>query len=160
MLFNKRKVLLINKKFQLSVIAICTVWAVITTLIFYIGMLLMFKQFAQEGALMGLPPEHIFFEFINDQVNMLHVFFAALTVFVILVFFVGGMFLSNKIAGPIYRMTKHMEEIMETGQWRRLKFRDGDYFIEVADMFNKFIESDAGKVGAPPPPPKTGTDSK
>lgn len=44
--------------------------------------------------------------------------------------------LSNRFAGPIFRLRREMQRLAVGESARRLSFRDGDYWIEMADEFN------------------------
>ena len=50
-----------------------------------------------------------------------------------------GFTISHRAFGPIYRLVKHMENFRETGSTEELKFREGDYFRDVADSYNKML---------------------
>ncbi|MCC7087328.1 MAG: hypothetical protein IT427_20190 [Pirellulales bacterium] len=44
--------------------------------------------------------------------------------------------LSNRFAGPLYRLRREMRKLAEGEPVRTLKFRDGDFWAEFADEFN------------------------
>lgn len=44
--------------------------------------------------------------------------------------------LTNRFAGPIFRMRREMQRLAVGESERRLSFREGDYWIEMADEFN------------------------
>ena len=46
---------------------------------------------------------------------------------------------SNKIAGPIYRLTKEISEIADSGELRLLTIRKRDFFSEIPTAFNRLI---------------------
>jgi hypothetical protein len=52
--------------------------------------------------------------------------------------------LSNRFAGPMLRFRRKLRELAEGEEIQPLKFRDGDYWSEMADDFNKV----AAKLGA------------
>ena len=58
------------------------------------------------------------------------------------------LFLSHKIAGPLYKLTMFLQDIRHTGEIRNLKFRDGDNFIELADEVNKTMDFISSKAEA------------
>jgi signal transduction histidine kinase len=58
--------------------------------------------------------------------------------FTILVFIIG-IFFTHRIAGPIYKMKKHLRLIRDGHTTDDLYFRKGDHFQELADEFNKTI---------------------
>ena len=43
---------------------------------------------------------------------------------------------SNRFVGPITRLRKHLRELGENGQTTDIKFRDNDFWQEIADEFN------------------------
>lgn len=51
-----------------------------------------------------------------------------------------SLFLSHRIAGPLYRFEKSIEEIMKGNLAFRIKLRKKDEAKEVADMINRMIE--------------------
>ena len=58
----------------------------------------------------------------------------------IIVFFVTGLVLvvlSHKMAGPIFRLEKHLEEINETGEVKLIRFRKNDYLQNLELQINK-----------------------
>jgi hypothetical protein len=64
---------------------------------------------------------------------LLHAGFTCLT-------FLTCIFFSHKIAGPIYKLKKHLGEIRTNGISGHLFFRKGDYFTEVAEEVNLTID--------------------
>lgn len=59
----------------------------------------------------------------------------------IMIFSYGvGMVVSNRIAGPIFSMNRHMKTIAETGQLKKLNFRKGDMLQETAEVFNQMVD--------------------
>ncbi len=54
--------------------------------------------------------------------------------------FIIAIFLSHKVAGPMYKLKLFMRNIRETGEIKTLAFRKHDYFKEVADEFNQTID--------------------
>lgn len=54
--------------------------------------------------------------------------------------FVICIFLSHKIAGPIYKLQSYLRNIREGGEITNLFFRDGDNFPEVAEEVNSVME--------------------
>ena len=49
-------------------------------------------------------------------------------------------FYSHRIAGPLYKLQKHLRSIREGFNPGKLFFRNGDYFQDVADDLNDTIE--------------------
>ncbi len=49
-------------------------------------------------------------------------------------------FLSNRIAGPLFRLRKEMKRVAEGGSPRALTFRKSDLFQAIAIQYNVLIE--------------------
>ena len=48
--------------------------------------------------------------------------------------------LSNRFAGPMYRLRIALKSLNETGTAAPIKFRTGDFWLEAADDFNQTLE--------------------
>lgn len=59
-----------------------------------------------------------------------------------------AVYFSHRLAGPVYRITKSMRELGETGRANDLRLRRGDYLTEVADEFNKLARNVAERLDA------------
>ena len=69
---------------------------------------------------------------------------AALTLWEIaflVIIFIICIFISHKIAGPMYKLKKHLTAIKEGEDCGKIFFRDGDYFADIADDVNDAIAS-------------------
>ncbi len=53
-----------------------------------------------------------------------------------LLVFTSCIFFSHKIAGPLYKLKKYLQEYREGKAHDRLYFRKGDYFLELAEEVN------------------------
>jgi hypothetical protein len=43
---------------------------------------------------------------------------------------------TNRFAGPIFRLKRHLQELAEGKSVAPLSFREGDYWMEIAESFN------------------------
>jgi len=64
---------------------------------------------------------------------LLHMGFTCLTFFICV-------FFSHKIAGPLYKLQKHLKLIREDARPGNLLFRQGDYFQELAEDVNETFD--------------------
>ena len=64
---------------------------------------------------------------------LLHLGFTCLSFFICV-------FFSHKIAGPLYKLQKHLKLIREDARPGNLFFRQGDYFQELADDVNETFD--------------------
>lgn len=54
--------------------------------------------------------------------------------------FIGCIFFSHKIAGPMYKLQKFLANIRDEQTRDKLYFRNGDYFHEIADDLNETFD--------------------
>lgn len=138
----KRKQIFISAKFQLRYVGIILLLMFITALVcsyvvYYNGMILLAEKLANvypQGRLMA----------IINTVNL-----RILLSIVILMPFVGylGIFLSHKIAGPIYRIERFLGDMAKGNFSTRLTLRKGDELISIADQINVLIDSLKNTIG-------------
>jgi hypothetical protein len=139
---RKTRSILINPKFQWTLIGYA---AFVATLIFisvYGLFTYGFNEFVQIGHQAGLPDGHVYFEFIKMQeATFLRVILAiAIVVGGILIF--GGLAVSHKIAGPMFRLKQELQKMAqaENPVLHKVNFREGDFFPEVPRAFNDLVE--------------------
>lgn len=54
-----------------------------------------------------------------------------------LVLSIYGLFISHRVAGPIYHLEKDLEALAKGEPFKELKFRKGDYFHSLAEKHNR-----------------------
>ena len=136
----KRKIILINPKFQLKVIAFFVSLSALSIGSFYGACIWFFYQFHQMGKDLGLPADHIFYRFLSVQQAHLNYIFIGVSLVVLSILIVGGAILSHRIAGPIYRLCQHFKGISEEKEIRPLSFREGDFFQEITEAVNPVLK--------------------
>ena len=47
---------------------------------------------------------------------------------------------SNRFAGPMHRLRREFAKLADTGQAEQLDFREGDFWKELADQFNRIAD--------------------
>ena len=134
-----RKVILINKPFQYSILGWFSMLSVVLISIFYSTIWYFFYNLKKEAVSVGLPPDHIFFTFINQQQSILDNVFIVSSIVALFIILMGGLILSHKVAGPLYRLTKHLQA-HDRNNVTPVKFRKGDYFPEIQEAFNDFLK--------------------
>ena len=137
----QRKVILINPKFQLKISGYFAILSIINIGIFYGCIRYFFSLFTKMGAEVGLPKNHVYFMFVEDQVMAMNIVFGVTSLITISFLMFSGVYISHKVAGPLYRLNKCMRE-MANGEMEvsEINFRNGDFFQELADGFNLFIK--------------------
>ena len=109
--------------------------------IFYAANAYVFWRMGQIGKGIGLQEGHIFYIMLAEQrlgADLLFAFLAVLSLVIVITF---GIELSHRIAGPIHRLKKEFFELSRGREVRELKFRDKDFFPELADAYNDFARS-------------------
>ncbi|MBC7396293.1 MAG: hypothetical protein H7333_02525 [Bdellovibrionales bacterium] len=138
---RKKRSLLINPKFQWTLIGFAAAMAALVLIAVYALLIFAFHQFVQIGVQAGLPPEHIYFQFIHMQESTFSRIMLTLALIVGIILVSGGLVISHKIAGPIYRMQKEFNGMAagDPVDLTPVHFRKGDYFPELADSFNALV---------------------
>ena len=134
----RRKVLLINPRFQLSIIGWFSFLSILLIVCFYISNWFFFYNFYQKAQAAGLPPEHVLFQFLDQQKIFMNKIFAISSAIALITLFFGGAWISHRIAGPLDRLTKHLNKSSQDDV-KPVDFRSGDYFMEVKDAFNAYL---------------------
>ena len=138
---NNRKVYLINPRFQLRITTYFILLALINILVFYGCVYYFFDIFSSKGIEIGLPENHVFFMFIEDQVSQMTSIFIVMSILTIFILLIAGIFISHRIAGPMYRLNMDLRGMAEKKELKMLKFRKKDFFQEIPEAFNLVVDS-------------------
>jgi hypothetical protein len=134
---NKRKKFLINPPFQISIIRQMLILTCVVIAIFYGANIYHFWSLRRQGLSLGLPPEHVFFRFLAEQQYTMDLLFLFTSVLAFLTIVGFGLFLSHRIAGPLYRLKQYLHEShLDPNNTEALCFRENDYFPDVAEAVN------------------------
>lgn len=136
---NRRRKLLINPEFQVQFmknllflnLAICGV--------FYMAHAYFFWQARDLGKGINLDVNHVFFRFLDEQQRAMNIISLTTMSIISALILAFGLVYSHKIAGPVYRLRKYLRERAEGIETGQLRFREGDYFPEMADSVNDYI---------------------
>ena len=140
---RKKSSLLINPKFQLTLIAYAAFGTILVLVSVYGLISFGFHEFARIGNEAGLPPDHIYFDFIQMQEKTFNRVILGISVMVGMILTLGGLVISHKIAGPIYRMQVEFKKMREKSppELSEIHFRKGDFFPELAESFNSVVRA-------------------
>jgi signal transduction histidine kinase len=74
--------------------------------------------------------------------NNLPKVFALVTILIMFsTFIVFGLIISNRLAGPFFRMRRHMDSVTEGRvQAGEFHFRQQDFFVEVGESYNRLLQ--------------------
>jgi hypothetical protein len=137
---NRRKTLLLNPKFQLTLMGFFFGLALFTLMLFYVALYYFFTKFHAMGVEVQLPNNHIFFQFIQKQKTEMNLIFGVVALVQLLGIVLGGLILSHKIAGPIHHLCTYLDGLLKGGKGSQLHFRDGDFFKEVPEKLNSVLK--------------------
>ncbi len=126
---EKRRIRVIDNVFQYRTIAVLLIVVVCGVAVFTAGALLVFAVLGGPGPalsgdrLLSLFPPIL----LNDIVIMI-------------LLIVAGIFLTHRIAGPVFRVTSDIDRVLAGEKGVRVHFRRGDAFPELAEKVNELIE--------------------
>lgn len=137
----KRNIFLINPDFQLRISSYFVVLSVVNIGVFYLSIKYFFDIFTKVGKEIGLPENHVYFVFVKDQIFAMNMVFLVTSILTIILLLFAGVLISHKVAGPMYRLNNHLNDIADgKKELSEIKFREGDFFPEIADSFNRAIK--------------------
>ena len=128
----KRSIFLINPRFQIrfSLVICSLVW--ISSLIYPFTIIELFSSFTR------MNPQAA--EALKGARTELLIFLGAYQLLYIGIVFVLCIFLTHKIAGPMYKLTNYLRNIAQGTAPSIITFRDGDNFPEVAEEVNNAFD--------------------
>lgn len=138
---DKRTKFIINPEFQWRFIIYMTGIALIILAISYLSNQFFFNEFEKLADQMHFPPEHPYREFLNIQKTKLHSIFATAAAITIFFMVIASAYYSHRIAGPIYRIIKSLNEISATRVVKDIVIREDDFFQELPDAINRAFQS-------------------
>ncbi len=141
--FDLRKKLLIDPEFQKNFLAYTVGSSLVVVAIFFTAIRLFFWRLESKGIAIGLPKDHIFFQFVREQRWTMDVIFLLTACATVAILVSAGLHLSNRIAGPIYRAKKYLADLKSGEKVGQLSFRQKDYFQELAVSINEALQHSA-----------------
>lgn len=132
---TKRKQLLVNPDFQLSFIAYMLGIALSCMAVLYYSHSYYFWKFIEKGQSIGLAEDHAYFQFIKNQHDSMNLIFYVTAFLTFSIIMIGGLYISHRVAGPIYKLKKHM--LSKKGG--PIRFRQKDYFQDLAKAWNDSV---------------------
>ncbi|HLE10592.1 MAG: hypothetical protein A2504_08965 [Bdellovibrionales bacterium RIFOXYD12_FULL_39_22] len=150
--FNRRKTLLINPKFQLSVIR--QFFVLLFTVFFTLALIFIwqYSPLMTEVYTLGLDENHPFMIAFEKFQFMMMIVFICGGIFSISMFYLAALVISNRVAGPLYHICNHLKDLREemattpltagsSSTFKHINLRKKDYFFEVAEEINRFFDA-------------------
>ena len=127
--------ILIDPKFQFKMLGYFIALFLISTISLYSTTFLFFYRLKEKALNVGIPDGHIFFKFLGNQQHDLDKLFLSLTIFNFFLLMGVGFIISHRIAGPIYKLKKHLRQISEMSEEsEEFKLRESDFFHELEPL--------------------------
>jgi methyl-accepting chemotaxis protein len=139
---NRRKQkLVLDKDFQYRfTLSLCLVAALVFAV--FMGLSLFFNKLSYESLTkVAIVQRPAAVEELTKEFRMIsYSLVLSLVVFTIVLFFTA-LFLSRKIAGPLYALKRRLQDIAMGQEGVRLRLRTDDEFQDLAEVFNLAVES-------------------
>lgn len=138
---NFRKKYIIEPKFQIRFLNFITLGIVLNLFLYVVSNLFVFYKlvnFAEisKGAI-AVETVQLIQDLSQNQLIIL-----MLSSLLIVVLSYGlGVIMTNRAAGPLYRINKHLDEYNTTKKFSKIVLREKDFFKETADKINLALES-------------------
>jgi hypothetical protein len=137
MLKDRRKKILINPDFQIKFVGFFITFFLLNFLIIVGVIIFTFNKFHEMGSSINLPPDSVFFEFLRNQQNELLLLILGATLVSTVIAFIGGLYLSHRVAGPIYNICKQLDSIKKGIPV--ISVRKDDFFQELPKSINNYL---------------------
>jgi sensor histidine kinase YesM len=137
-MFHRRSIFLINKGFQLRFAFYVCSWLIALCLAYPLLIFNLFDYFMRYLVLDPLGPAVATLE--KTRVELLWLL-ALMQIVILSLTFLISIFMSHRIAGPLYKLRQFLAKAKDGDLSQVLSFRKGDYFQELAKDYNELVES-------------------
>lgn len=139
----KRSVFLINKPFQLRFAFYVCSWLFVLSMAYPLSLQTLFNSFLDYVRLDPKGPELTKLDSIRSEMTNLLILLQAGFLGVT---FLVSIFISHRIAGPLYKLSKSFSDAAAGNTHQRLKFRKSDHFQELAEGYNHMMDELGGSL--------------
>lgn len=136
-MLHRRSIILIDRKFQLRFAFYVCSWLFALSFVYPLIIHSLFDFFLKYVALDPNGPTVTAMQ--RTRQELLSVLVTLQLVFLSVTFLIS-IFLSHKIAGPIFKLKKFFEKLKDGNLSESLKFRKADHFQEVAALYNEMTQ--------------------
>ena len=134
----RRSIILINKRFQLKYSFYVVSWLFALSFVYPLIIYNIFEHFIRYAALDPMGPPIQMLQATRKEMLWLLVF---MQILFLLVTFLISIFVSHRIAGPIYKLKKTFEEVAAGQFTGELYFRKRDHFQDLTASFNQMMSA-------------------
>ena len=125
----KRKIILINPLFQMSIIKRVVGFYLFILSVFYFVSWYFFYQLKENGMRAGIPLDSDYYVFIRKSISQYNLIFFSTSLLSILLIYYFGLILSHRIAGPLYKIDKDINEFIVDKKSKKIVHRKNDFFM-------------------------------
>lgn len=134
----RRSIFLINKKFQLRFCFIVCTWLLVLSVVYPTIIYNLFNFFIQYVEMDPMGPAVANLNATRKEMVILLVVFHALYIGVT---FLLTVFLTHRVAGPLFKLSRFFQEAKDGNLRDDLFFRKGDYFKDLAEQYNQMMSA-------------------
>lgn len=134
---NRRGQLWISPKVQSYMLIHGIIFGAYFLIIYGIAEYFFFEKFRLGIEAANLPADSALVQYFYDYQWVKVLFVAGCSIVVLIVSALQMLYVSHRICGPIYKMTKTFNNLHGSPEPGEIKFRDKDFFEELADAVNR-----------------------
>ena len=129
---RKVKNILILPRFQFKLLSYFIILFIVSAFSLYSTVFYFFWKLADKAKKVGIPDNHVFFEFIGNLKYDMDMTFILFTIFNFILLIGIGLIISHRIAGPIKKLLNYLDE--EPFPQRDFVLRKRDFFKELESV--------------------------
>ncbi len=141
----KRTTFIINRRFQFKFAFFVCSWIFVLSLVYPIAIYNIFeffiKHLSQNSTVTALAPDKL-----KNIENEFLMWLGVLQLIFLMITFILSIFISHRIAGPLFKLKRAIDEVTKGNYDQRIVFRKMDHFPELQDSFNEMIQSISTKI--------------
>jgi methyl-accepting chemotaxis protein len=145
---NRRRRTMIDPKLQYSLVSSFFVVFLLASAIYQVAMSYAFLEIHAILNSLQLPAGHVAVARLENVEDVVAISFAAIFCIFTAIIWWAGLRLSHRIAGPIFALTRHLNQVAEGRSDGDISFRRDDYFSDLQDAFNRHMDSFRRRVNA------------
>ena len=134
-----RKTYFVNPRLQLQLVMGANILALISVLLLVTFNLYTQAHLQNYGSTVNLPPGHPLVAFLAQRQADFDRLCVLIGIIQFVLFNATAVFLSHRIAGPLYRLERHLVDVGAGKEPKDVKFRKGDFYQPLAEACNKVM---------------------
>jgi methyl-accepting chemotaxis protein len=138
-MINKRKRIVVNRALQYRIAGLVVASGVAIMLFAFVGLYILSTRLI-EVLETAAPGADVSFLVINE-INHILVLYAPLVAASLVTSWVAALYLSNRIAGPVYNMERVLDEFAEGKKTSRIVLRKDDFMGTLAERINRALDA-------------------